>query len=210
MLNVLEVIYPNICGFCGKVSKENICPKCKYEIKKYEANITLKNEYFENGVSIYNYKDIIRKKIIDYKFQNKPYLYKTFGEIILKNKKICGIFEKYDIIIPVPTHKKRKNKRGYSQTELIAKYISKRTGIVFGKDVLNKIKNNVSQTEVNKTEKAQNVKNAFTINNIEKIKGKKVILFDDVYTTGSTVNECSRVIKKANVKDIFVLTIAKY
>lgn len=211
MIDFLKLIYPNICGICGKLCDNSICNKCYINIKKYEINLETnnKNKEFDEGICLYKYKELIRDKIIEYKFQDKSYLYKTFGEIVLKNKKICGILKKYDIIIPVPTHKKRKLKRGYNQTELIAKYVARNSNITCIINSLVKAKNIISQTELNKKERISNVKDAFTIKNQEKIYNKRIILFDDIYTTGSTLNECSKVLKSAGANKIFILTIAK-
>ena len=129
--------------------------------------------------------------------------------IILKNEKICGLLKKYDIIIPVPIHKKRKAQRGYNQTQLIASKISKYVGIKLCDDVLIKSKNTIAQSKLNKNKRKQNIKGAFKILNSEKIQGKNILLFDDIYTTGSTVNECSKILTRAGAKRIGVLTIAK-
>ena len=115
----------------------------------------------------------------------------------------------YDIIIPVPIHKKRKHQRGYNQTELIAREIANNTNLQLENKVLFKQKNVISQSELSKIDRKENIKNAFMIQNIEKIKNKKVIIFDDIYTTGSTVNECSKILKLVGVKNIGILTIAK-
>ena len=209
--NILELIYPNVCGICGKICKESLCKRCAIEIKKYEINLINKNKkmYFNESMHIFKYNEIIRQRLIEYKFQDKAYMYKTFAKIILKNKKVCGFLEKYDIIIPVPIHKKRRLKRGYNQTELIAKEICKNISLELKTGVLIKQKNIVAQSELNKNERKQNIKNAFEIKNINEIIDKKILLFDDIYTTGSTVNECSRILRKAGAKQVGVLTIAK-
>ncbi len=208
---ILELIYPTTCGFCDKICKEALCKKCELKLKKHEINLKLKNKkmYFNESIHIFRYDDIIRKKIIDYKFNNKSYLYKTFSKIILKNEKVCGFLKKYDIIIPVPIHKKRKLERGYNQTELIAKLISNKTHLKLEKNVLIKQKNIVSQSSLNKNDRKKNVKNAFIVKDIEKVIKKKILLFDDIYTTGSTANECAKVLKKSGAKQIGILTIAK-
>lgn len=212
MLNkILELIYPNVCGICGEICKDSLCKKCAIEIKKYEINLINKNKkmYFNESMHIFKYNEIIRQRLIEYKFQDKSYMYKTFAKIILKNKKVCGFLEKYDIIIPVPIHKKRRLKRGYNQTELIAKEICKDISLELKTDVLIKQKNIIAQSELNKNERKQNIKNAFEIKSINEIIDKKILLFDDIYTTGSTVNECSRILRKAGAKQVGVLTIAK-
>lgn len=211
MINyILELLYPTKCGICGRICKEGICKKCEIKLKKYEINLIIKNNsYYRESMHLYRYEGIIRKAIIDYKFNNKPYLYKMFSKMILNNKKICGFLKKYDIIIPVPIHKKRKITRGYNQTELIAKEIAKNTNLVFEKNALKKQKNIITQSNLNKLKRQKNVKNAFVIKNVENITNKKVVIFDDIYTTGSTVLECAKVLKKAGAKTVSVMTIAK-
>ena len=211
--DILNLVYPPVCGFCGNIYENYICKKCIVKIKQYEIenkkNYNNKKMYFDEFYSIFKYEGIIRDTLIKYKFQNKAYLYKTFSKIILNNKKICGILKKYDIIIPVPIHKKRKHQRGYNQTELIAREIANNTNLQLENKVLFKQKNVISQSELSKIDRKENIKNAFMIQNIEKIKNKKVIIFDDIYTTGSTVNECARVLKKAGTSFIGVLTFSK-
>ena len=208
--NILELIYPTTCGFCGKICKEAICKKCEINLRKYEINLIRKNKkYYSQSMHLYRYEGDIRNKIIDYKFNNKPYLYKTFAKIILKNKKICVFLKSYDIIIPVPIHKQRKLKRGYNQTELIAKEIVKNTNLKLENKVLFKTKNIMPQSMLNKSKRQQNVKNAFIIKNPKNIFNKKVLLFDDIYTTGSTALECAKILKKHGAQKIGVLTIAK-
>lgn len=211
MINLLELVYPNVCGFCNKICKNELCNKCKMKIIQHQIDIVIKpeNKYFKELISILKYEGIIRDKILQYKFEDKPYIYKTFAKIVLKNKKVCGLLKKYDIIIPVPIHKKRKAQRGYNQTQLIASKISKYVEIKLCDDVLIKSKNTIAQSKLNKNKRKQNIKGAFKILNSEKIQGKNILLFDDIYTTGSTVNECSKILTRAGAKRIGVLTIAK-
>ena len=211
--NILELIYPPVCGFCGNICSNYICTKCHAKIKKYEIknkeNYKTKNMYFNELFSIFKYEEDIRKLILKYKFQNKAYLYKTFSKIILNNKKICGNLKKYDIIIPVPIHKKRKNQRGYNQTELIAKEISKSLNIKMENNVLIKNINTKAQSELSKKERKDNIKGAFKVQNLRKIENKNILIIDDIYTTGSTANQCSKTLKLAGAKNIGILTIAK-
>ena len=208
----LNLIYPNVCGFCDKICKENICKKCLSIIKKESlCNIDYYNNlYFDKHFYVFKYKGIIREKLIDYKFNNKPYMYKAFAENMLKNKKTFGFLKKYDIIIPVPIHKKRKLDRGYNQTELIAKYLSKNidTLEVFN-DILIKSINTVPQSILNSVERKKSVKGIYKIKQIQQIENKNVLLIDDIYTTGSTVKECAKVLQQVSVKKIDVFTIAK-
>ena len=159
---------------------------------------------------IFDYKDLIRNKIIRYKFQDKGYLYKTFSKIIVNDKKICGFLENYDIIIPVPISKQRKQTRGYNQTELIAKSITKSIQkLEYSSDILLKIKETIPQSKLDSKKRKQNILDAYKIKDITKVKNKKILLFDDIYTTGNTVNECSKILKQSGTKEIGVLTLAK-
>ena len=210
---LLDLIYPPVCGICDKINKKNLCKKCELKIKKYEINKIEdcrkdKLKYFDYHIKIFRYENIIRDKIIDYKFNEKAYLYKTFEKMILKTKKTYSFLKTYDIILYVPMFKKHKLIRGYNQSELIARKISDTLGITLEKNNLAKVINTKKQSTLTKSEREKNVKNAFKLKNPEKIKDKKIILFDDIYTTGSTVNECSKVLKKAGAAEIVILTIA--
>lgn len=208
---ILNLIYPKTCGICKRISKQNICPKCKYNLKKHEiARIQKCNDkYFEEMAYIFKYEGIIRERIIEYKFFEAGYLYKTFAEIIIKNKKISDFIKNYDIIIPVPVHKNRKKQRGYNQTELIARKIGTELKIDMQKNILIKIQNTKPQSTLNKENRKKNAKDAYKAQNENKIYGKNILLLDDIYTTGSTANECSKILRLAGANKIGVLTIAK-
>lgn len=211
---ILDLIYPNVCGFCNTICKENLCNECEEKIQpkllcnidNYENDNT---KYFSKHLYLFKY-DEIRNKILDYKFNDKAYLYKTFSKIIIKNEKICGFLKKYDIIIPVPIHKKRMKVRGYNQSDLIVKEIAKKIDdIRLENNVLLKVQNTKPQSTLNKLERNENAKNAYMVKNVDKVKNKSILLFDDIFTTGNTVNECSRLLKLSGAKDIGIITLAK-
>lgn len=209
--NILNLIYPPVCGFCNQICKEYLCKKCEIKINKYQINLIRKskNTYFDELICLFKYEDIIRDTLIKYKFQNKAYLYKTFSKNILKNEKICGFLKNYDIIIPVPISKKRKMERGYNQSYLIGKEISRFTNLKCENKYLFKQKDTIEQSKLDKNKRKINVQNAYKIINKEKLFNKNVLLLDDIYTTGSTVNECSRMLKQAGANKVGVITIAK-
>ena len=133
-----------------------------------------------------------------------------FAHIILQNKKICVRLKKYDIIIPVPIHKQREKQRGYNQSYLIAKELQKNIKeITINNNAIVKIKNIKPQSELSKLQREKNVKDAYKVKNIEKIIGKKILILDDIFTTGSTVGECSKKLIEAGCKTVDILTIAK-
>lgn len=201
-----------MCAFCGKIDSSFLCENCKKEIEKIEKfhqDIYELKEYNEH-IYMFNYKEI-REKILEYKFNDKAYYYKTFVNILLNNKKMCEILKSYDIIIPVPIHNKRRKERGYNQTELIAKEISKSIYELEYIDILVKNVNTVPQSTLNKMNRATNSKNVYKLKykSKQEIEQRKVLIFDDIYTTGATANECAKTIKQLNPNKIGILTIAK-
>ena len=115
----------------------------------------------------------------------------------------------YDIIFPVPIHKKRMKERGYNQSELISRELASTLDLEIYTNVLVKVKNNKPQSILTQKEREENTKNVYKLANSEKIYNKKVLIFDDVYTTGATINACIKEIEKARPSKIGVLTLAK-
>ena len=207
---VLDLFFPPVCGICGDFNKDWLCEKCK---KKLDLNkkfliMNIYGKEYKKFIFLYLYADI-RNIILDYKFNGKSYLYHTFCRMILDNNEICEELKKYDVVIPVPMNKKKKARRGYNQTELIANCLAKELGLEYNNKSLIKLKSNKTQSTLTEKERFENVKNIFEIKNKEFIKGKDIVLFDDILTTGATIDECSKVLKKNGVNDIVVLTLAK-
>lgn len=225
---ISNLLYPPVCGICGKIAQKGICIKCNVELKKQtEVNILQKEEIeeknFEELMYIFKYEGQVRKLILDYKFNEKSYMYKTFVNFLLNNKKIFENIKKYDKIIPVPISKKRYKERGYNQSLLIAKEISKqtqykanlenkqkeKTNLELVNNCLIKTKNIIEQSKLNKEERQNNIQGVYSLQNPQIITNQKILLVDDIYTTGSTVNECSKILKQANPKKIGILVLAK-
>lgn len=213
LFSLLNLIYPPTCGICGKLNSNFLCNKCQKQLEsqakfKVEKNQNA-NYYFQEHLYIFEYQGMIRKVILNYKFNDKSYLYKTIVNFLLKNQKFFQILENYDIIVSVPTSRKRKKERGYNQSELIAKEIAQKTSIEYNNQCLFKTKNIIEQSKLNKEERQKNIQGVYKLHNQKMLQNKKILLIDDIYTTGSTVNECSRILKQAQPKKIGVLTLAK-
>lgn len=214
--SILDVIYPQICSICGKLDTKSLCNKCSQKLKKEykfreDDYSKSKEKHFMKHYYFFKYEGIIRRQILALKFHEKPYTYKTIGRFLENQQKSFEKLKKYDIIIIVPISKKRKKERGYNQSELVAKEISRIISVKIIKNQIKKIKNTVPQSTLSKEQRIQNVKGVYTVGNIEKIKNKKILIFDDIYTTGNTVNECARNLVEQGMKkeDISILTIAK-
>ena len=207
----INFIYPNVCGVCDKICKDNLCPKCEIKLNNIEKNKIdrYRDKNFKNHIYLFKYEGIIKERLIKFKFNDKPYIYRSFINFLIKNKKICKFLKSYDIIIPVPIHYNRKVTRGYNQSDLFSKEIAKKIDIKFEDDVLLKNKDNKPQSTKNREDRKENVIGVYYTKNEYKIANKKVLLLDDIFTTGSTVNECAKVLKKAGAKQIDIITIAK-
>ena len=211
---ILDLVYPPVCGICGKFNQDFLCKKCQKMLEaeaKFKIDKVDNQEYFfENHLYIFKYEGIIRKLILNYKFNEKSFLYKTFVNFLLKNEKFFKILKSYDTIIPVPVSSKRMNERGYNQSELIANDIVKQIAeCECITDCLIKNKNIIEQSKLNKEQRKQNIQNVYQLKNKQIIKEKKILLIDDIYTTGSTVNECSKMLKIGQPEKIDVLVLAK-
>ena len=208
---VLDWIYPQTCVVCGKGKNTFLCKKCEISFKNlalFERECYI-DKYFENHYYIFKYEGLIRELLIDYKFNEMPYLYRGFVDFFIKYKKNYIQLDFYDIIIPIPVSKKRKMVRGYNQSFLFAKNIVTDEKCKIKDNLIKKVKNNKAQSTLGKEDRNQNVKNVYKVVNKKCILDKKVLLIDDIYTTGATVDECSKMLKIAGAKKIDILTIAK-
>ena len=209
---IINAIFPPVCAFCGQTSLESVCKECLKKMQNCEKSRIDKylDKNFESHIYLFKYEEPIREQIIEYKFRNKPYYYKTFTKILINNKKIYDILKSYDIIIPVPMTYKKIKERGYNQTQLIARLITENIeSLTLKEDILIKYKENNTQSKLTKQQRVENVKDVYKLRNNKIIKGKNVLIFDDVYTTGATCNECAKTLIKANTNKIGVMTIAK-
>ncbi len=184
-------------NYYGKLNKYN------FDFIIYDDNV--KDIYYDKVICAHRYCGEFRRKMIAFKFYGFKSISKCFGDLlarIIENNQI-----KADIIIPVPVSKRRHFVRGYNQSFLIADTTSKLTQIKIENSVLIKSRDNHKQSLLSLEERIENTKNVFEVKNSEKIRNKNVILIDDIYTTGATVNECSRILKNAGAKSVIVLTV---
>lgn len=193
-----------------------MCRKCKKKLQeefkfskenlKRQENVNFEEQYY-----LFKYKNIIRNLILEIKFNKKPYLYKTIETFLKSNKNCFEKLKKYDIIIIVPLSHKRQLIRGYNQSQFIGKILSEILSIKIEKNILYKTKNIIAQSTLNKEQRKNNVKGVYKAKNVDRILNKKILIIDDIYTTGSTLNECASTLVKQGIKkeNIGVLTLAK-
>lgn len=208
---IIDYVYPRTCGFCNKIiSEEYACKNCQEKLKymyESEKQLVSVNKYFDVLICAYKYKGIIRSKILQYKFKNKKYLYASLSERLIKLLDMYS--NEIDIIMPVPIHFLRAFNRGYNQSFLIAKFVAQKMNKELKNNILKKVLNNQPQSLLTANKRKNNVCNAYKIRKADAIRGKTILLIDDIYTTGATVNECSKVLKENGAKKIIVATVAK-
>lgn len=149
------------------------------------------------------YKGPLRKAINLLKYHQMKRLSKPLSKMLLRMK-----IPRADTVIPVPLYKARLRQREFNQSALLAKYTAKSTGTSLLVNCLVKVKETMPQVGLSSRERRRNVRNAFRVEKKEFINGRDILLIDDVITTGATVRECSRVLKKAGAGDIHVMALS--
>ncbi|MFC2169782.1 ComF family protein [Acidobacteriota bacterium] len=156
------------------------------------------------------YRGKLKDIILLYKYRKYRVLGKDLAQFIYWSMgRENSLWQGVEIIIPVPLHPKRKRQRGFNQAQVLAYHLAKRRGIELVKKVLVKTRNTPPQTLLEVDERQKSVKGAFDVSGKEKIAGKIVLLVDDVFTTGATIQECSRILKSVGAKEIRALTLAQ-
>lgn len=161
---------------------------------------------FDKSLALFQYRDKTKTLINDFKYHNKSYLYKMFGYQMVKFLKDVDLTD-ISAVVPVPIHKSKELKRGYNQSELLASYISFNLGL----PMLKLVKRNKDTTPQNRLEgyaRWNNISGAFEISKGVSVPSK-ILLVDDIYTTGATVNECSKVLKQNGANKIVCLALAR-
>jgi len=203
---IISLIWPERCPYCNcVVSKEEIaCEKCIKKFPDYTFKRFAKGGY--RCFSPFAYSEGYKKAVNRFKFRN----YRQFSRQLVYpmtdalKKNIPDV--DFDYITYVPMHKKKINKRGYNQAQLLAKDLGNNLNLPC-KDVLTKIVNNKEQHKCHKKDRSKNVKGVYKSINKENIKDKTILLVDDIITTGSTLGECCKTLSKSGAKDIYCVTV---
>lgn len=193
----LKLLTPPWCMQCGKKLAEEgeFCGDCKNKRHEFVRGRAL-YEYGSAAPSIYRFKYGGRQEYADY-----------FGEEIVR---YLGDFIREiqpDALIPIPLHKKRLAKRGYNQAELLARAVGRYSGVPVNEKMLVRVKNTAPLKLQNPSERQNNLKKAFNIAEND-VKLNTTVIIDDIYTTGSTIDEAARILKNAGVQKIYFITLA--
>ena len=231
--SIINFLFPYQCLRCGKILnsagylcdhcaeeinfiKQPYCYKCGHPLQEENTKEKMlcagclknKRSFYRLSRSAVIYDSSSKNIILSFKFFDRT----ENANLLAAMLKIAGkdIFsEGADWIVPVPLHYTRLIKRKYNQSALLAQKLSEMTAIPYNNLALVRSRKTKPQVEVSGKERITNVKNAFSIKDSAPIKGKRIILIDDIITTGSTVKECALVLKKAGAKSVDILTIAR-
>lgn len=181
-----------ICGLPLDGDSSTTCAEC---IKDRPA--------FRSAISFGLYKGTLKKAVSLLKYHKMKRLSKPLAEMLLRME-----IPHVDAVLPVPLYREKLRQREFNQSALIAKYTAKGIGRILVTDCLIKAKETMPQVGLNSVKRRRNVRNAF-VTQSSKIEGKDILLIDDVITTGATIRECSRVLKKAGAGNIYVMALAR-
>ncbi|HIC92114.1 MAG TPA: ComF family protein [Syntrophaceae bacterium] len=202
-LSGITFIKPPFCTLCGMPFKsqdslDHLCGEC----------LTSKR-YFTKARSVGFYEGTLLKAIHLFKYHRKIHLALPLGYMLSDSVSQLFHMEWVDLLIPVPLHHRRLRERGFNQALLLARILKKRYNKTLATRVLRRWR--WTEPQVNLSEKARknNVKGSFVISNHMTVKEKNILLLDDVYTTGATINECGRTLLKAGANKVYVLTLAR-
>jgi competence protein ComFC len=206
----LDALFPLSCVLCGQKST-TLCEDCAQKLPKSQNNET-------GNLSAYRYQsESVRKIVQTLKYENYRTLSRQMGalmhdELVLElSEKLAGTRTEDVVVIPIPLSRTRMQKRGFNQASLLAEAFLKRGNMSFilNKDVLLKIKDTSSQVSVSqKAKRLENIKDSFRVEKPDIVRNKIILLFDDVTTTGATLNEASKMLCAAGAAKVIGITFA--
>ncbi|MHB8092164.1 MAG: ComF family protein [Syntrophales bacterium] len=234
LAGIADIIFPPCCVVCGELLQRHsslslcenclkgisfivspLCPRCGIPFPAEEGGdhlcgqCLMEEKPYALARSVGRYEGTILTAIHKFKYHGKTGIGKALGNIMADFA--SGIWEMgtFDLIIPVPLHIKRLRERGFNQAVILARALSNRFHVPLDFSSLKRVRFTPPQVGMGRKERSVNVQGAFSIKNPVNIAGEKILLIDDVYTTGSTLAECSRVLLDANAEAVAILTAAR-
>ena len=222
----LRLLYPDRCPVCDRVLRDTlICPGCAKKIRYitqpfcYSCGKQLEQEeqelcfdcsrkkhVFRQGRAVFQYQSPVREMLYRYKYSNR----RDYTEFFAREAaRLCGGWVRglgIDLVMPIPLSQKRKRRRGYNQADLFGKRFAELCGLDYDAKKLVRIRHTAPQKQLSVQERKNNLKNAFKINgNVVNL--KRILLIDDIYTTGSTIDAAALVLKQSGIEYVFYLCI---
>jgi len=230
--SAVSLLYPPACTICSAALDhgEYLCAECESKVQRIVppfcakcsepfhgaitnefacANCAHRKLHFENAVSAYRARGIVRHVILNFKYGRQIHLRHLIVRWLvaaLDDERLCD--RRFDAIIPVPLHPARERERGFNQAALLAEWLSAHLSVRF-LPALQRIHYTTTQTAFDRAERMRNLRGAFRLRKKADVRELRVLLIDDVLTTGSTLSECARVLKKAGACSIHAATAAR-
>ena len=220
----LDYLYPPRCPVCGEISSDGICPVCTKKLFFVKEHYCMKcgkpleaaeAEYcrdcsahpgaFDQGRGIFLYDDRMRYSIMKYKYFGCQEYSRFYGKALYIYGKDMLALWKPQIIIPVPLHRRKQRIRGFNQAELLAKELSRYAGIPVDTAILKKCHATRSQKKLDAAERKKNLQKAFQV--VGNPAGMRILLIDDVYTTGSTMDVLAKLLLEKGASHVYFLTL---
>ncbi len=222
-MNLVDLLFPRNCLGCGRggqyicsicISKlprvDQLCPVCeKASIDGVTHVRCLKKQSIDGVYSLWPYQGVIRSSILKLKYKFATQIAEELSDFAFSVLKDTPIFPEKSVFTPIPLYWIRKNFRGFNQSEIIGKRLAEKMDWDFDPDILYRRKFGRPQTELRGKDRRKNVRGVFCLNPKYKLLSTSYILFDDVYTTGSTLKEAGKVLKRNGVEKVWGLTIAR-
>lgn len=199
---IIRIVPP----FCARCS-EPFAGAIDHEFRC--ANCAQREIYFEAAIAAYRSRGLVRKILLDFKYGRQIHLRHLVGRWLgaaLNDSRLQA--RTFDMIVPVPLHPARERQRGFNQAQLLADILSARMSIK-PMSILQRVRFTTTQTAFDRAERMENLRNAFRLRRNANVRDLRVLLVDDVLTTGSTLSECARVLKEAGAQSIFAVTAAR-
>ena len=206
---ILRLLFPPKCTLCGKLlrtEETDLCHSCRTDSPECHKN-NLTFSFLDSWAAVWYYDGYIRKSLHRYKFNRARHYAPVYGRL-LAMKLMTEYPEGFDVLTWVPVSRLRKFTRGYDQVELLAEAVGKELGMEPVR-TLRKLRNNPPQSGITGIEKRRaNVLGIYRIENPELVNGKRVLLLDDIITTGATASECARMLQTFGAREVFCAAVA--
>lgn len=222
---VLDLIYPPFCLVCEKPGEHFLCADCIEQIDTIEPpccrkcglptdhlycpECELREFAFESARSAGVFDGVLRNAIHEFKFRFHLGLADPLSELMVRCFPNTYLAGKADIVVPVPIHHSRLVERGFNQAIELSRRFCKRVSLPMETSALYRVKRTKHQVNLPYDQRATNIEGAFAVKDAGKIAGKRVLLIDDVFTTGATLNEAAKVLREAGASAIYAYTLAR-
>lgn len=208
---VIDLLFPPKCVFCQRImpdGKSSACSRCQKELPfTTGSDVFLKGEFFDTGVAPFFYKDNVRESVLRFKFNGLDVYSEAYGSYM--SDCVLEHIELPDIVTWVPVSKQRKRERGYDQAYLLAESISRKLEIPVISTLRKTVHNTTQSSIKDKDARKANVLGVYEVTEKEAVIGKKILLVDDVFTTGATVSECSRMLLTNGAENVSCAVFAR-